>query len=43
MLVSNPNKETVRLIYKLSYYQSGEQITETGEIEQGFPSSIETI
>jgi ADP-ribosylation factor-binding protein GGA len=43
ILVSNPNKETVRLSYKLSYYLSGEQINETGEIDHGFPSSIDLI
>jgi len=43
LLVSNPNKETVRLSYKLSYYLSGEQINESGEIDNGFPSSIDLI
>jgi hypothetical protein len=43
ILVSNPNKETVRFSYKLSYYLSGEQINETGEIDHGFPSSIDLI
>ncbi len=33
----------VRLSYKLSYYLSGEQINEFGEIDNGFPSSIDLI
>jgi len=43
LLVSNPNKEAVRLSYKLSYYLSGEQINESGDIDNGFPSSIDLI
>ncbi|CAM4750495.1 unnamed protein product [Rotaria magnacalcarata] len=43
LIVSNPNKEPVRLNYKLSYYLSGEQINESGEIDNGFPSSIDLI
>ncbi|UJR10896.1 hypothetical protein I4U23_015084 [Adineta vaga] len=43
LLVSNPNKEPVRLSYKLSYYSSGEQINESDEIDNGFPSSIDHI
>ncbi|CAF1375750.1 unnamed protein product [Adineta steineri] len=43
LVVSNPNKEAVRLSYKLSYYLSGEQINESGEIDNGFPSSIDLI
>ncbi|CAF3195897.1 unnamed protein product [Rotaria socialis] len=43
LIVSNPNKEPARLNYKLSYYLSGEQINESGEIDNGFPSSIDLI
>ncbi|CAF3740690.1 unnamed protein product [Rotaria sp. Silwood1] len=43
IIISNPNKESVRLSYKLSYYLSGEQINESGEIDNGFPSSIDLI